>query len=173
MHEAHGGHSDDPMTMKVSITLAILAVLVAGVTLLGHRASTDIGSLQTQTANQWAFYQAKNVRSKLLQVGSDILSVATVTDKEKAASMAEGYKKEVERYEGEMEKISEQAKEYQHELETIRRRADRFDAGEGFLEFGLILCSITLLTKKNAFWFSGMLLAAVGIGVAATGFLVH
>jgi hypothetical protein len=32
---------------------------------------------------------------------------------------------------------------------------------------------MTLLTKKKFFWFSGMAIAAVGVAIAVTGFLLH
>jgi len=50
---------------------------------------------------------------------------------------------------------------------------DRFDAGEALLEIGLVICSMTLLTKKKIFWFSGMAIAGVGVAIACTAFLLH
>jgi hypothetical protein len=38
--EGHEEHGDSPLTLPVTVTLAIIAVLVAMVTLLGHRAQT-------------------------------------------------------------------------------------------------------------------------------------
>ena len=46
----------------VSLTMAILAVLVATVSLLGHRAHTEEILMQTRATDQWAYYQAKNMR---------------------------------------------------------------------------------------------------------------
>jgi hypothetical protein len=34
-------------------------------------------------------------------------------------------------------------------------------------------CSITLLTKRRAFWCGGMLIGLAGVGQATTGFLPH
>ena len=79
----------------------------------------------------------------------------------------------MERYNSDKENISEKAKDLEKERDTVSRRADRFDGGEALLEIGLVICSITMLTKRKAFWFAGMLVAAVGLVFAATGFLVH
>jgi hypothetical protein len=87
--------------------------------------------------------------------------------------LREKYLKEVERYNSDKENISENAKDLEKERGTISRRADRFDGGEALLEIGLVICSITMLTKRKAFWFAGMLVAAAGLVFAATGFLVH
>jgi len=60
--EHHDAHSDDPLVLPVSLTISILAVLVAIVTLLGHRAHTEELSRETQAASRWTQYQAKSIR---------------------------------------------------------------------------------------------------------------
>ena len=59
------------------------------------------------------------------------------------------------------------------ERDLTGRKADRFDGGEAFLEIGLVICSITLLTKRKFFWVGGILIGAVGIALAVTGFFLH
>ena len=178
MHEieGHGGHADhgnNPLVIPVSITISILAVLVAAVTLLGHRAHTEELLLQAKASDQWAYYQAKNIRLRELQSFADLLGVVATQDKDKAAKIREKYAKEVERYGGDKEDISKEAKELEKERDLYQKRADHFDAGEGILEFALIICSLTLLTNKKLFWFSGIIIGAAGVIVALTGFLVH
>jgi len=178
MHEieGHGGHADhgnNPLVIPVSITISILAVLVAAVTLLGHRAHTEELLLQAKASDQWAYYQAKNIRLRELQSFADLLGVVATQDKDKAAEIREKYAKEVERYGGDKEDISKEAKELEKERNLYQKRADHFDAGEGILEFALIICSLTLLTNKKLFWFSGIIIGAAGVIVALTGFLVH
>src|SRR5262247_1300587 len=148
-HGDHGGgeHSH-PLVIPVSITISILAVLVAAVTLLGHRAHTEELLLQGQAMNQWAYYQAKNGRMNTDQAVADLLGVVATTDKDE---------------------ISEKANELQKERGLYQRRADHFDAGEGILEFALIICSLTLLTNKRLFWLSGIAIGLIGVGVALTG----
>jgi hypothetical protein len=166
-------HEKNPLVLPVSLTISILAVLVAAVTLLGHRAHTEELLLQSQATDQWAFYQAKNIRLHEMQSIADLLSVLTPQDKEKAAAMREKYVKEVERYNGDKENISEKAKDLEKERDAVSRRADRFDGGEALIEIGLVICSITLLTKRKGFWFCGILVAALGLVLALTGFLIH
>ena len=178
MHEieGHGGHADhgnNPLVIPVSITISILAVLVAAVTLLGHRAHTEELLLQAKASDQWAYYQAKNIRLRELQSFADLLGVVATQDKDKAAEIREKYAKEVERYGGDKEDISREAKDLEKERDLYQKRADHFDAGEGILEFALIICSLTLLTNKKLFWFSGIIIGAAGVIVALTGFLVH
>ncbi len=171
--EAHHDHGDNPLVIPVSVTISILAVLVAAVTLLGHRSHTEEILLQTQATDQWAYYQAKNIRRSNVQTAADLLSALAPQDKEKAAALREKYQKEVERYEADKEDISEKAKELEKERDLVSRRADRFDGGEGLLEVGLVICSITLLTKRRGFWFGGVFIALAGVTFAASGFFLH
>src|SRR5215510_953620 len=171
-HGGHGGEHGGPLVIPVSITMSILAVLVAAVTLLGHRAHTEELLLQGQAMNQWAYYQAKNGRMNTDQAVADLLGVVATTDKEKAEVVRAKYHQEVERYSEDKDEISEKANELQKERGLYQRRADHFDAGEGILEFALIICSLTLLTNKRFFWLSGMTIGIVGVVLALTGFLV-
>ena len=171
--EGHEGHGDNPLTVPVSVTISILAVLVAGATLLGHRAHTEELLLQSQATDQWAYYQAKNIRLHEMQAVADMLGALAPQDKEKTASVREKYVKEVERYEGDKEDISDKAKELEKERDVISRRADRFDGGEALLEVGLVICSLTLLTKRRGFWLGGTVVGAAGVVMALSAFLVH
>jgi hypothetical protein len=108
-----------------------------------------------------------------MQSVADMLGALAPADKEKAATLQEKYKKEVERYEGDKDDISEKAKELEKERDLVSRRADRFDGGEALIEVGLVICSMTLLTKRRLYWFAGMLIGAGGVAFALTAFLVH
>ena len=173
--EAHEARSleDSRLTLPVAVTLSILAVLVAIATLLGHRASTEEIILQTKATDQWALFQAKNIRLHEMQGFADLLGTLSPADKEKTEALREKYLKEIDRYEQEKDEASEQAKELEKERESSSRRADRYEAGEVILEIALIICSLTLLTKKRIFWLSGIALGLIGLGTTLSGFVVH
>src|SRR6202790_1280442 len=171
--EGYSEHGDNPFTLPVSVTISIPAVLVAGATLLGHRAHTEELLLQSQATDQWAYYQAKNIRLHEVQAVADMLGALAPQEKKKTAALREKYSKEAERYSGEKEDISDKAKELEKERDVVSRRADRFDGGEALLEVGLVICSITLLTKRRAFWFFGMFVGAAGVVMALTGLFLH
>jgi hypothetical protein len=58
----HAHHSGEK---GVGLTMAVVAVLLAMATLLGHRAHTEEGLLQGKIVDQWDFYQAKHSRAHL------------------------------------------------------------------------------------------------------------
>lgn len=169
----HHEHEDDPLVLPVSVTISILAVLVAIVTLMGHRAHTEELSRETQAASRWEQYQAKSIRQRMTQVGSDLISVVGPLNKEKGEALAQKYEKEVEHYASDKEDVSKIAEELEADRDRAMHRADRFDLGEVLLEIGLVICSLTLLAKKKIFWVGGVLVALIGLGVAFTGFLMH
>jgi len=170
----HAEHAkENPALAPVSVTMAILAVLVAVVTLLGHRAHTEEVVLQAKASDQWAYYQAKNVRRHEDEIVADVTSVQPTTDAAALAKMKEKYSGEAERYKDEQTEIERQAREMEGEVATERNRADRYDLAEVFLEVGLVITSITLLSGRRIFWLLGIVLGFVGVGLAVSGFFVH
>jgi Domain of unknown function (DUF4337) len=166
-------HLDNPLVVPVSVTISILAVLVAAVTLMGHRAHTEELLRQSQASDIWNQYQAKRIRLHAAEVERDQISISTSPDTEKTAKLAKKYDDEIKHYQDDKGDVSEKAKEFENERDLTSRKADRFDGGEGLLEIALVICSITLLTNKKGFWFGGILIGAGGVLLALTAFLLH
>jgi hypothetical protein len=173
LHENAEHAAHDPSMAPVSLTMAILAVLVATVSLMGHRAHTEEVIFQNKVSNQWAYYQAKNIRRHTDELFADFASVMVATDTQKAAQLREKYQKEADRYRDEQKEIDAEAKKLEQETNHERRRADRYDLGEVLLEVALVVTSITLLSGRRAFWHTGLVLTVIGLVVASTAILVH
>jgi len=170
----HAEHAkEDPSLAPVSLTMAVLAVLVAVVSLLGHRAHTEEVVLQAKSSDQWAYYQAKNIRRHTDELFTDLTSVTPTTDASALAKLRDKYSQEASRYRDDQKEIEDKAREMEAEVATERNRADRFDLAEVFLEIGLVVTSITLLSGRRVFWGLGLVLGVAGIVVAATGFVVR
>ena len=164
---------ENPSLAPISVTMAILAVFVAVVSLLGHRAHTEELLFQNRASDQWAYYQAKNIRRHNYEMGVDLLSMVEFRDKAQADKVREKYQKEAERYTKEQAEIEEQAKDLEKESALAQRKANRFDLGEVFLEIALVISSLSLLSRNRFYWFLGIASGLAGLGVAATGFLLH
>ena len=78
---------ENPSLVPVSVTMAILAVCVAIVSLMGHRSHTEELMMQNRATDQWAYYQAKNIRLHNYQMSIDLLSMVEMKDKEQAAKV--------------------------------------------------------------------------------------
>ena len=167
----HAKH--DPSLIPATLTMTVLAVLVAISSLLGHRTAIEESVLQNKVTDQWAYYQAKNMRRHTDELFADLMTVLNSKDAEGAAKLHEKYKAEAERYRDEQKELDSKAHEFEQETILAHRKADRFDLGEVFLEIALVITSITLLSGRKMFWYCGLVMGAVGLVIAASGFLVH
>jgi hypothetical protein len=170
-HAEHG--HNNPSMAPVSLTMAVLAVLVAVVSLLGHRAHTDEVVQQAKSSDQWSYYQAKNIRAHEDDLFSELAAIMNSNDAGEATKFREKYVQEAERYKHDKDEIQNEARKLEAEVATERKRADRYDLAEVFLEIGLVITSITLLSGRRIFWHLGIVLSIVGIAVAVSGAIVH
>src|SRR5215470_2572715 len=131
-HAEHARH--DPSVAPVTITMAILAVLVATAALLGHRTHTEEIVLQNKVSDQWAHYQAKNTRRHTDELFADLTKVITTKDESAMAKLGAKYQSEADHYREEQGELEAKNRELENETDLARRKADRFDLGKVFLE---------------------------------------
>ncbi len=176
IHEIHEQAEEarhNPSLKPVSLTMAVFAVLLASVSLLGHRSHTEEVLAQSKASDQWAFYQAKSIRRHTYEIFAELMSTTTTKDAAKAQQNSEKFTQQAERYRDEQKEIEKEARSLEHEVLVAGRKANRFNLGEVFLEIALVVTSITLLTANRGYWVMGLVFAALGVVVAGTGFLVH
>ena len=160
-HAEHG--AQDPSMRPVAFTMSVLAVLVAITTVLGHRTHTEAVLHQNQATDQWNEYQAKKIRSYNTGLSSDLLDVLSVSDKDKAAKIAKAYADHQSKWNADLAEEQEKAEALERKVEEAEARANRYDLGEALLEIGLVITSVTLLTRRRAYWMLGLVFAAGGI----------
>ena len=168
LHE-HAEHArEHPDLAPVTITMAILAVLVATVSLLGHRAHTEEVILQNKVTDQWSYYQAKKGRQHMDELFADLAGVVTSKDGEATAKLQEKARTEADRYKEDQKELEKKGHELEDEFGLTNRKADRFDLGEVFLEVALVITSITLLSQRKIFWHLGLIIAVMGCAIAGS-----
>jgi hypothetical protein len=170
-NEEHSAH--DPSLLPVTFTMAVLAVVLAATTLLGHRTHTEELFLQSKATDQWAYYQAKNIREHTYELFLDLLSVSVVKDPAQAEKVKENYTREVARDKDELKEIETEARSLEGEVASQQRRGNRFDLGEVCLEAAIVIASLTLLTRRRQFWQLGILMGVAGVGITLSGLLIR
>jgi hypothetical protein len=77
-HASH--HAADPFDKRVALTMVVIAALLAGVKVLGHRTHNEVlayqikaGVTNTEAANRWNFFQAKKMREVLARFEATLL----------------------------------------------------------------------------------------------------
>jgi hypothetical protein len=123
---------------------------------------------QQQASDQWAFYQAKDIRRYESDIARDMMAALSA-----GPAAINKYAANMERYDKDRGDIQNEARKLEGESRVHGARALRTHIGEIFLEFGIVLASLAILTKRRQMWFISILSALVGTGIAATALLVH
>lgn len=166
--EEHIHHAKEPFDKLVAGTMASIAALLAMVSVLGQHFTTQNLLRQQQSSDQWSFYQAKNIRRYVAGATADLLTQAKADPKS-----FEKYGKDSERYEKDMESIKEKAEALEKQSEAAGERAESFHLGEVFLEIGIVLSSLAILTKQKGFFYGGSISSVAGLILAVRAYLMQ
>src|SRR5882762_1258456 len=119
----------DPFDRRVAMTMAIIAAVLAFVTMMSHRAITESLVLlaeanrsftqanidHTEASDQWGYYQAKNNRSSQLETSLALVAILGKSPADPATAE-------------EIKSWTNQLKRYQeNELPALKRNAEGLD----------------------------------------------
>jgi hypothetical protein len=165
-------HGSESKMQPVAFTMAVLAVLVAVTTVFGHRTHTEAILDQNKATDQWNEYQAHKIRANDTALAADILGVVTIQDKDAAKKIAKAYADHQAKWVDDLKNDKEKAESFEIKVEQAEARANRFDLAEALLEIGLVITSVTLLTRKPIYWYMGIVFSLLGIASAASAFFL-
>jgi len=164
---------------KIALLIAVLALLLAFSETLGKNAQTQAIKANVESANLWAFFQAKTVRKAVLNTAAEELKVqaAGVTDAAAKAAMeaqVAAWMKNVERYESEPE-TGEGRKELSARALAKEERGERdlikyhhYEIASAAFQIGIVLCSAAVITEMM--WLAGISGALGVVGLIVLGF---
>lgn len=171
--EREGGSLLRTIALSTAILAALAAVasLEAGGTVNEALAlKTEATRLQAEASDQWAYYQAKGLKSTVTEVSRNTWVALDKTPPEELA-------RSQERYAEDQRKSSDKAKELEHERDEKSSEADhlmhrhhRFAQAVALLQVSIALGAVAALTRKRLVWSGSMLLGLLGAGVFAYGF---
>jgi len=159
--KAHGSEK------KVGLTMAVIAALLASVTLIGHRLHTEEIVLQTKAVDGWDYYQAKDARSHMYATDAKLAQLIGPQGAETAAE----WEKKGEDERKQAEDIRKANEKLDTDTEAAAHRATFYDGAEICLEVAIVLCSVTLLTGAPLFWGLSFITTALGVALVAFGAL--
>jgi Flp pilus assembly protein TadB len=146
----------------VALTMSILAVIVAVITMLGERSHTSAIINQAKASDQWNLYQAKKNRAYNTGLNKDTLTILAAKNPD-AEKLIDKYKEYVEKEKADSEGEQEIAKGFEEKVERAEMLSDRFNLAQVLLEIALVVTSISLLTHARIYWYIGFVFAAGGI----------
>jgi hypothetical protein len=184
-HAEHAAH--DPFDKRVAVSVAIVAAVLAGISMLGHRKHNEVLQLTTQAniehtkaTDAWGEYQAVNIRDHGYEFASGVLKEVAKAEPKYAegfktytAKADDQHKKYKKRLPTMQEKAINLGKEAENHIETshyAHEQATRLDYGHLAAEFGIVLCSLALLTKKKLFWYAGLASTVVALALTVTAY---
>lgn len=163
--EEHVHHAHEPFDKTVAASMAIIAALLAVVSVLGQHFNTEKLLLQGKASDEWAYSQAKDIRHYLAEATRD-----TLTDLKPASALIKTYDQDAKKYKKQVADIQDKARDYEKERDQNGEKADRFHVGEVFLELAIVLSSLAILSKKKALFWGGILSGLAGVVISLTAY---
>jgi len=161
----------------IALLIAVLALFLAFASAGGKGAQTEAISENVESADLWAFYQAKAIRATILLTAAEMLETEIAAESNPAAKTAKeerikawkltaaGYESEPETHEGRKE-LAERAKLAEERRETSMAKYHNYEIASAALEIGIVLASATIITGMAVLaWIAG------GLGVIGLGFI--
>jgi hypothetical protein len=177
--EEHGHHSDR-WARGVAVLVSILAAVLALTEIGGKAAQTSYLTHHVALSNDWAFYQAKNLRAVVRTTEADVLaSLPNAQDPAIQARIKEAHdystrmRDDPEGGEG-MKQLAITAKQEETERDETAHRYHSYEYAAGALEIAIVLASVSVVTRIRSMTFGaaaiGAAAAAASLGVAANLF---
>ena len=178
-HAEHAEHISGE-NRKIALLIAVLALFLAISETLGKGAQTESISKNVESANLWAFFQAKSIRRTVVQTAAEQskLSLPAAADDATRAAVQkqiEDWQKTAARYRSEpetgegTEQLAERAKHAEHERDLATAKYHHFELASAAFQIGIVLASATIITGMLALaWVSGALTLA-GLVMTALG----
>jgi len=147
----------------VALATAIMAVFAAVTTLYMGKYSSRAILNQGQETSQWAYYQAKSIKSYIYEIQKQKMELETMVlvHKPKAvmdkySQLIRDYDTQIKRYEVEKSEIKANADALAKSKEDAQARAGNFGYALIFLQIAIMLASISALTKKRPLFYVGL-----------------
>ena len=140
---------------RAAILVTIFAALLAVNTLQGGSNSSKIMTNTIAANNQWAWYQAKNVRSVVYVTTADTTK----------GELSQHYRTEAQRMKVDMDEIAGKARVLEAERDVAKAKSPFYTYAGSLLQIGIVLSTAAILAvAMPLFWGS--------IGVGSLGALL-
>ncbi len=173
-HAEHAAHEHNPFIAKVSITVAVLAVMAAAAgsleTVEGGRAITQSSEAvlaQDKATDSWNEYQADSLKRHMYEIASV-----------PGGAKAEDYAKEIGKDREGQDKAREKALDAEKDRDARLRESAQHEERHHWLtgaatliEIGIALSTVAIITTRRTFWFSAIGLGLVGAVLFALAYL--
>jgi len=170
----------DLFSKRVALVTAIYAVILAISALGGNNAMKEMLLAQQEASNQWAFYQAKNIREYLYRIEKDRLETQIVERGSTIKpSVLKHYTAKIQKVSAEearlskdKEKISAEAKKQERKRDVDRTKDPYFDFAEVLLQIAIVMSSVSIIARSRPVFIFSIGAAVLGSLLTINGFLL-
>ena len=167
--------SHERLNGLVAITVAILATFLGICNVKDDNVVQAMLAAQAEVIDQWAFFQARNIREEVMLATVEQLTIerATHSDPTQLATIDASIKKYSEMAQSQnikKEEVKKLAEAAQVRYNTLNYKDDQFDLAEASIAIAIALLAITALTHVWwLFWLAlipsvfGMLIGGAGL----------
>jgi hypothetical protein len=177
--EEHAEHSD-PWARRVAVLVSVLAAVLAMTEIGGKQAQNAYLTHHVSLSNDWAFYQAKNLRAVVRTSEADLLaSLPNASDPviqariKEAKEYADRMRDDPKTGEG-MKQIAVTAQAKEAARDEAEHRYHGYEYSTGALEIAIVLASVSIVTRMRALTFVaaavGAIAGAASIAIATNLF---
>ena len=168
----------EPWLNYLALTTVLLAVCATLSTFKGGGYSTRSVISQAKASDQWAYFQAKGIKSYLYELQAEKLELevdllpptASKTVRDKMQAAIDSYKKKVKQYQKERDDIQATAQKLEAERDDAQVHGKPFGIAVIYLQVAILLSSIAGLFKNQWLWFLALPVGALGALYFADGF---
>jgi hypothetical protein len=164
---------------RVALITGIFAVILAISHLGGDMATKEMLMAQQQASDQWAFFQAKNIREHIDRNQKTILTLNLLEKDALKPEVRQRYEEELRqvtaaegRYAAEKDEIEKEARHLEQERDLYRSKDPYFEYAEVLLAIAIVMSSIAILAYSRMALSMALVSAGLGTLLAANGFLL-
>lgn len=144
-------HGGERWISWVALSTALLAVLAAIAGLLSGKHANEAMISQIESADHWAYYQAKGIKAAVLDAKMSLSAAPQEQDRAKA-----------ERYTEEQAEIQKEARGKETEAKQNFGQHETFARSVTLFQIAIAVAAISALTKRPAFWVGSLIFGAIG-----------
>ena len=157
-------HNGSRFVMFIAMTAAILSVLAATAALFAGHHANEATLSQIKASNAWSYYQAKGVKSYVLEMKVSLLkALDKPVDKKDEAKLLTLNQEQVD--------IKKEAEQLGSEANEHLVRHVPLSAAVTLFQIGIALCAITVLTKRRILFYGSLLVGVIGLVFLVKGFI--
>jgi hypothetical protein len=164
-HMEHGAEeSGQKWVLGVALSSAFLAAFAAVASLMAGFHANEAMIDRIKASDQWSYYQAKGIKSAVLETKVELLKTLKKKTSEKDEEKVKSYKDD-------QDKIGEEAKKDEESSEGHLKHHETLAHSVTLFQVAIAVGAIAALTRRKPFWFVSLGFGGVGLVFFVLGFL--